>query len=296
VKKLTVIVYSVNNWDWTKLALEHLNRTIDPLVTQIFLVDNGSDVPYPTAEGVTKVIRYEENVGGNSVFHRWMSDDWFADEDKTEFVAFFHCDLMIHEQLWDHRVIEAFERDSDLNLIGFAGSNEIDELGGRGAGTMLNYRGAFFDGIGQASPAEAHGRRITGLEPAAVLDHMSMIFRRSELEELTPQEGHFAPFHFYDRILSCEVLERGGHIAVLGVDCDHFSGGTAGGTGKADVLMRRWLEHNRIGYDPVRPDIAMYLTSEKLFKQKYIYNGFAPLRVMPDYSIKRAGTYIRYTA
>jgi len=295
VRKLTVIVYSVNNWLWTELAVRHLKQTIDHEVAQVFVVDNGSDVPYPAKiDGVTKVIRYEENVGGNSVFHRWMSDQWFLETEITDYVAFFHCDLMIHETHWDRRVIEAFDNDPDLNLIGFAGSNEIDELGGRGAGTMLNYRGAFFEGIGQASPAEAHGRKMTGLEPAAVLDHMSMIFRRSELEELTPQEGNFAPFHFYDRILSCEVLERGGHVAVLGIDCDHFSGGTAGGALKADFLMRKWLEENGIEYDPERPDITMYLTSEKLFKKKYIYNGFAPLRVMPDYSIKRAGTYIRY--
>lgn len=296
MKRLAVIVYSVNNIEWTRLALKHLRDTIDPELTQVFLVDNASDVPYLSqlnAEeiaGITRVLRYPVNIGGNAVFHRWMTDGWFEGlGDLPEFVAFFHCDLMIHEQHWDHRVIEVFEKDSKLNLIGFAGSNEIDPLGGRGAGTMLNYRGAFFEGIGQASPAEAHGRRMTGFEPAAVLDHMSMIFRRTELEQLTPQEGNFAPFHFYDRILSCEVLDRGGHIGVLGIDCDHFSGGTGAGSASADGLMQKWLTSNGIPYDPERPDMAIYLASERLFKQKYIHTGFAPLKVLPDYSIHRPG-------
>lgn len=296
MKRLAVIVYSVNNIVWTRLALKHLRDTIDPELTQVFLVDNASDQPYfseLTPEeigGITRVLRYPLNIGGNAVFHRWITDKWFEGlGEPPEFVAFFHCDLMLHEQHWDHRVIEVFEKDSKLNLIGFAGSNEIDPLGGRGAGTMLNYRGAFFEGIGQASPAEAHGRRMVGFEPAAVLDHMSMIFRRTELEQLTPQEGNFAPFHFYDRIMSCEVLERGGHIGVLGIDCDHFSGGTAGGSAKADTLMRNWLSANGISYDQDRPDIKIYQISERLFKQKYMDNGFAPLKVQDDFSIVRPG-------
>lgn len=287
MKRLAVIVYSVNSAKYTALALKHLKATIDPELTSIIVVDNGSEKPYHLEldmTGVDRLIRYPENIGGNAVFHRWMEDDWFADMPLPDFVAFFHCDLMIHEQLWDHRVIEAFEGDEKLNLIGFAGSNEIDQLGGRGAGTVLNYRGAFFRGIGQASPAEAHGRRMSGLEPAAVLDHMSMIFRRTELEQLTPQEGNFSPFHFYDRILSCEVLEREGHIAVLGIDCDHFSGGTGPG---ADALMIKWLNEEGVPYDPERPDLAVYVESERRFKAKYIRNGFAPLKVLPDYSIIR---------
>jgi hypothetical protein len=295
LRRLAVVVYSVNNEDWTKLTVKHLRETIDRDLTGIMVVDNGSTPPYDFPPHLSYspevLLRYDSNIGGNAVFHRWIEDDWFGASghvaDLPEFIAFFHCDLMIHEKGWDKRVVEAFDADPDLNLIGFAGSNEIDELGGRGAGTMLNYRGAHFEGIGTASPAEAHGRKMTGLEPAAVLDHMSMIFRRTELEQLTPQEGNFAPFHFYDRILSCEVLERDGHIAVLGVDCDHFSGGTAGGAGEADALMRAWLDEHHIAYQEDRPDIAMYLASEFLFKQKYMHNGFAPLRVQPDYSIQR---------
>lgn len=286
-QKLAAIVYSVNKADWTGLAIKHLKNTIDPELTSIVLVDNGSEKPYHLdmdISAVDRYIQYPGNIGGNAVFHRWKEDGWFGQSVLPDYLAFFHADLMIHEQHWDHRVIEAFERDDKLNLIGFAGSNEIDQLGGRGAGTMLNYRGQFFKGIGQASTAEQHGRRMNGLEPAAVLDHMSMIFRRTELEQLTPQEGNFAPFHFYDRLLSCEVLQRGGHIAVLGIDCDHFSGGTGPG---ADQLMIKWLEENNIPYDPQRPDLSMYVESERRFKERYIHTGFAPLRVLSDYSIIR---------
>lgn len=250
----------------------------------IVMVDNGSLPAYEQIGDIN--IRYKVNVGGNSVFHRWKVDDWFGGR-EPDLLAFFHCDLMIHEEGWDNRVIEQFEADPDLALVGFVGSHEIDELGGRGAGTMLNYAGKFFPGIGQASPAEAHGRRMTGFEPAAVLDHCSMIFRREMLEQLTPQENNYAPFHFYDRILSCEVLEKGWHIGVLGIEVDHFSGGTGPGAGEADALMRRWLNEENILFPKDRPDVAMYIESERRFKSRF--KGFFPLRVMPDYSIMRLG-------
>ena len=130
---------------------------------------------------------------------------------------------------------------------------------------------------------------MTGLEPAAVVDHLAMIFRRSTLEQLTPQEGTYAPEHFYDRILSCEVIERGGHVATLGVACDHFGGGIGPGMASADRLRQRWLEAEGIDYDPTDSYTAVYLESEKRFKRRYMDNLFAPYRVEPDYSIRRAG-------
>lgn len=282
--KLAAIIYSTNNEEWTALAVEHLKRTVDPVLTEIVVVDNGSPTPYRLMGG--KQIRYKDNVGGNAIFHRIFKDDWFQGY-PPDYLAFLHCDMMVHEKGWDHRVVTAFEDDPLLSLLGFVGSDEIDERGGRGGGTMLNYSGKFFEGIGQASPAEAHGKRVQGLHAAAVLDHCSMIFRTTTLKELTPQEGYFAPEHFYDKILSCEVLERGERVAVLGVECDHFSGGIRAGTVQADQLRRKWLDAEQISYNPNRSDVAVYIESEKRFKARFMSTGFIPLKVLPDYTIVR---------
>ena len=72
---------------------------------------------------------------------------------------------------------DAFARDAQLGLLGFVGSSEIDSAGGRGLGTMLN-----FQGIGLGTSAEQHGRRMTDLQPAAVLDGCALIFRRLTLK------------------------------------------------------------------------------------------------------------------
>lgn len=281
--RLAAIVYSTDHDFYTGMALTHLRATSDPATTEIVVVDNGSQVPFSTFtwQG-DRNIRYEENIGGNAVFHRWLEDDWFED-DLPDYLAFLHCDLMIHERGWDQRVIEAFDADPKLDLLGFVGSNKIDHLGGRGDGTMLNYRGAFFDGIGQASPAEEHGERIKGLKPAAVVDHCAMVLRRTALVQLPPQEGNYAPEHFYDRILSCEVLRKGGHVAVLGIDCDHFSGGIGPGMASADRLRRKWLDEEGIPYDPEDSYTAVYVESEKRFFKEF--QGFFPLSVDAHYGV-----------
>lgn len=278
--KLAAIVYSTDHDFYTGLAVNHLRATVDPDLTEIVVIDNGSSNPFPALGDRNH--RYEENVGGNAVFHRWLEDDWFED-DYPDYLAFLHCDLMIHERGWDQRVVEAFEADSQLDLLGFVGSTKIDRDGGRGDGTMLNYRGAYFDSIGSGSPAEHHGRRITGLEPAAVVDHCAMVLRRTTLMTLPSQEEHFAPEHFYDRILSCEILKRGGHIAVLGVDCDHFSGGIGPGVLKADALRRKWLDQEGIEYNSDDTYTAVYLESERRFFAQY--KGFFPLSVDPNYGV-----------
>lgn len=267
MKRLAAIVYSTDHEFWTGHAVSWLRQTVNPDLTDIIVVDNGSGAPF--RPGGDLDIRYEENVGGNAVFHRWLRDAWF-DPETYEYLAFLHCDLMVRERHWDERVAAHFDADPLLSLIGFVGSNQIDARGGRGGGTMLNFTGAFYEEIGQlASPSSHHGRRVRDLNPAVVVDHLAMIFRRTTLEMLPPQEGNFAPEHFYDRILSCEVCIRGERVAVLGIECDHFSGGIGPGMVSADNLRRRWLEAEGITFDPADTYTAVYLESERRFFEHY---------------------------
>jgi hypothetical protein len=285
---MVVVIYGVNNFIQTPEATRYALANSDPELTEVYLVDNGSEPPYSHFEWSrnTKIIRYEENIGGNAVFHRWRQGRWFGN-DIPEFLAFLHCDLYIREKGWDKKVINAFDNYPQLALQGFVGSNEIDERGGRGGGTMLNYLGAFYPGIGQASKAEQHGRREAGLAAAAVLDHCSLIFRTSDLvAHTTPQEGNLAPEHFYDRILCCEILKAGKWIAVNGISCDHFSGGIAGGIPNAAKLCRDFLDGRGIAYSKDNERSQTYIESEKDFHKMFLETGFIPLRVKPNQEIE----------
>lgn len=288
------IVTFVTCCDSAPLAEEALfylrsNSTRD--LNTIVLIDNGSVEPLPQFDA-DRVIRYEENIGGNAVFHSVLSE--YPD---AEVVAFFHCDFMVREPGWDEMVLFAFAADPKLGLVGFLGSNQIDGAGGRGLGTTSSFMGAEYK-TGWASKAEIHGKRSRGLEAAAVLDHCSMIFRRSLLEKLPSAVDIHTPGHFYDRILSCEVLSRGFRIATFGLDVDHFSGGI--GLAKArvspdiaepgvlnrDKLYKRWLTEHNLPYNEENPDTAMYVEGERRYLSKWRdETHFIPLTVNPDYSI-----------
>jgi len=168
-----------------------------------------------------RMVRVDENPGSYPVFALAPS----LCSPACDAVAILHSDLLVYEKGFDVRLLTAFARRPSLGLIGFVGSNEIDSAGGRGLGTALNFDGRSVDFEGMkwtGSPAEAHGRRLSGLERAAVVDGCAIVFRRAVLEAITPRLD-FPPHHFYDRLLSCEVREAGWDVGVMGVACDHIS-------------------------------------------------------------------------
>ena len=237
---LSILVPFVNGYGLLKAVIESLERNIVLPDTEIVALDNGStdgvvDLP-PSCSA--RIVSVAENIGNYPVFAMSLS----LVSPNCDLIAIFHSDLFIHERGFDRRIREAFTRHSDLGLLGFVGSNEIDSAGGRGSGTVSNFRGFTTHGgarVWTGSPAEAHGRRSAGLERAAVVDGCAMVFRASVLKSI-PQLPHFPPHHFYDRLLSCQVMERGFRVGVLGIGCDHISGQTTNSSNIYFALAKKW--------------------------------------------------------
>lgn len=307
-KRIAAIITVVDSWPVAQESLKYLMENSTPELTEVILLNNGS-FEGPQEDFTAKYpkdfayVEFPENVGANGVFHKMlpiletMSQKW-PEKYNFEVVAYFHNDMMIREEGWDQRIIAAFDKDPKLALTGFLGSNEIDGAGGRGLGTSSSYMGFEYE-TGWASKAEIHGRRIVGIEAAAVLDHCSMIFRICMLKQLPAQEASgLAPHHFYDRILSCEVLERDWHIAMVGIQCDHFGGGTGLckvphdgpelGVLNRDASYRKWLQLKGITYstDEENFDALVYKEAEKIFLNKWRDElHFIPVKVMKDYTV-----------
>lgn len=292
-KRLAAIVTCVDSKELAEEALHYLRENTTPELTEIILLDNGSYTPLPKYEA-DRVIRYEENIGVNAVFHRTIKE---LEEAGFTHVAHMHCDVMIREKSWDEFLLFTFDTDPKLALIGLLGSNEIDGAGGRGLGTASSFFGGEYN-TGNATPAEIHGRRVKGKEAAAVVDHLLMAFPLEKLKQLPPQEeSGYAPHHFYDRILSCEVLARGWNVALLGLDADHFGGGTGLckvphegpelGCLNRDGLYRRWLTSKGIGFqEGDNLDLIVYKEAEKIFLNKWRDElHFIPVKVETDHSI-----------
>lgn len=290
MKRIAAIVTCVDSIPVAEEAVENLKKHSTPELTDVIMLDNGSYDVVPQFQA-DYLIRFPNNRGGNSVFHRILP---FLPE-QYDILCFFHNDLMVVEEGWDARIAGAFDRDPLMACIGFVGSNEIDAAGGRGLGTTLSYMGYEYR-TGWASPAEVHGRRSVGIEAAAVLDHCSMIFRRSMLEQLPAQDenDYHTPGHFYDRVLCCEIIKRGWHIATAGIKCDHFSGGIGmckvpgeqKGLKNRDEFYKVWLGERGLPYDPEKLDLAIYQESERRYLGKWRDQmHFIPFKVMPNYNV-----------
>lgn len=300
--KLSVIFSVFNQQDLAygtiRTAIQNLSGDIE---TEIIVLDNGSkepvgdygekgrvvpiieatkfenfaanlaDMPPETKTCFLKAYRKEKNVGVYPTF--W----WGLEVATGDILAFPHSDLFIWEKGWDKRVVNEFEANKNLGLIGFIGSNEIDGSGGRGMGTTSNFQGmTYFSGVAAenprtwiGSPAEPHGARNPGLTKAAVVDGCMMIFPRAVLASIAQREN-FPPHHFYDRLLSCEVREKGYEMAVLGIGCDHISGQTVNQEPGYDDMAREWCEaHGLAKGEAHNWDTVIYREAERQWLEEY---------------------------
>jgi len=239
----------------------------------LIVIDNASDIPLEDfyKDIPHKIVRLEKNIGVYPTFWEALKHT------DANILAFFHTDLIVLEKDWDIRLMEKFSSNPKIGLIGFIGSTEIDSLGGRGLGTTSNFQGVktvYRDVTGktrewQGSSAKVHGKKSLGYTKACVVDGCSMVFRRSVLEGIF-QRPDFPPHHFYDRLLSCEVMERGYEIGVLGIACDHISNQSVGGSLGYEMMAGEWAISHHIDAG-TRPnwDSVIYQEAERQWLSEY---------------------------
>lgn len=270
-KKLSVIIICSDSPDLAKECISYIKGTTTSEITDVVLFDNGSQEPLPSL-GADKVIRSEKNLGmGMPIFYS-------LDKLDSEYLAFFHVDLRVVESNWDKNVINFFETEARLGLIGFVGSKIIDSLGGRGYiyHTHLNFQGNDYQTL-TGSPAEKHGTRFSGFMHVANLDGCALIFRKSYLQELPSYDvSGYPPAHYYDVAVCCEMISRGYIVGLYGAACDHSGGGIGtcklGGEQKGlinrDNAYREWLLFH--GYVPEEDlNTQIYLIARKVFLNKW---------------------------
>ena len=314
-KRVAAVITNTDSWPIAEESLKYLMENSTPSYTEVILLNNGS-YSEPREDYTKKYpenfayVEFPNNLGANGVFHEMlnvldtMNTKW-PEKYNFDIVAYFHNDMMVREEGWDERIVWAFDQDPKLALAGFLGSNEIDGAGGRGLGTTSSYMGYDYE-TGWATKAEIHGRRTIGTEAAAVLDHCSMIFRIPMLKQLPAQQkAGYAPHHFYDRILSCEVLDHGWHIAMMGIECDHFGGGTGLckvphegpelGVLNRNESYRKWLTEKEIPFkEDDNLDYIVYKEAEKIFLSKWRDElGFIPVKVGSDYTVTHGYRNVR---
>jgi GT2 family glycosyltransferase len=298
--KLSIVVPVLNQHELAKVALEETLRNLDlSIPTEVVIIDNGSDelFQFNYFVGITRmhndgnlsirVVRNEKSIGVYPTFKQGMA------ETTGDIVAFFHSDVVVWEKGWNARLLQPFESSPNLGLVGFIGSNEIDSNGGRGGGTTSNFQGKTLSGAMSetgiqnhwiGSPAEAHGKRSHGFSQAAVVDGCVMVLNRQAWERIGSRDN-FPPHHFYDRLISTQMLEAGFMVGVLGIAFDHISGQTVNREREYQVMAHKWLSgchgpfYGLPFVEGFNYDLPMYATAERMWLEEYRGKGLVPTRV-----------------
>jgi hypothetical protein len=281
--KLTIVFSVLGQHDMARLAVRCAAQNCTDAATKILIIDNGGDFTLPDLEEYrgrvtlfrpTSALESPEpkpcNIGVYPTFRCGMVNS------DTEIVAFFHSDLMVIEKGFDVRMIWEFHSRPRLGLLGFVGSNEIDSNGGRGSGTTSNFQGHMYtddrkviEGQWQwnGTPAEAHGKRNEGYTEAAVVDGCVMVIRREAWDRIGFRED-FPPHHFYDRLISTQMLEAGWRVGVLGVACDHLGGQTVSREQRYPDMAQAWCEARGIPMNE-NWDMTLYRQAEFMWLREY---------------------------
>lgn len=294
--KLSIVIPVLNQFSLFKVAYEKLREVTETISHEVefIIIDNGSTEPLEEVLGAS-VVRNEESIGVYPTFKQGM------EHATGDIVAFFHSDVIIHETNWNLRVIEEFMKNPRLGCIGFVGSDEIDWHGGRGGGTASNFQGLSVSEkntipkeqlmnpgyvvptlkMWTGSPAHAHGRTITDLMNAAVVDGCVMILRREAWNQIGYREG-FPIHHFYDRLICTQMLEANWQVAVLGIAFDHISGQTVGHEVAYDIAVKKYCDEQGIPFDGIGWDSTIYREAEKRWLREYRdEKHFIPIKVAP---------------
>jgi hypothetical protein len=250
----------VDNHELTFNLIESLVKTVDdPSQLTVVVFDNNSDKPYGHhAVFNNKVVRYEKNIG----YYRPIND-LAKMATPADIVGLCHNDLIFYEKGWDRRLRDCFVKDGRLGMVGFCGSNEVDDRGGRGGGTMCNFRGE------KGARTEDTGRRILDLQPALIFDSLFMALRVPVVECLGVDEN-FQLNHFGDRMWPLRAIEKGWRCGVLGIEIDHMSGQTLVGIARIEQDSRLWcLEHGIPVAEGAQAGTAVYLEAERRYLAEF---------------------------
>lgn len=246
---------------------------------RIVFIDNASDTPLEIPYDHNSLLPFDilRNVENRGCFFPLLQ--LYYTYQDADFIGIMHNDVFILEQGWNERVLQAFDDNPDLNLLGFAGSDQADVAGGRGTGTMHNFMGTF----GQP---QGNSKRITDLQPAVLLDSLFMMFRRDAIPFLDINDDILL-YHFYDKIWSMRMLEQNFDIGVLGVKIDHIGGMTANADEKYGEDAKLFCQIKGIPLIDNDAEKSLYYEGERRLLEEYRdEKEFIPCRIDSDWVLQ----------
>lgn len=238
---------------------------------ELVLIDNGSDKKnfdkvQKVAPNDTTFINNPLNIGVLPTFKQAFENT------DSDIICFIHNDVLLHEENWVQRVIDAFTSVPKLGLAGIFGAVGVGDNGGRirSQSKMLGLE------WGKCECHEVawqhHSEFMDGVSPAAILDGVGMFFSREAANSLLATDmfdDWRAPHHFYDRIIPLKLIDKGFKVATIGLGFDHWSGATANSSEKYVLTSANWLVAQDKLIEGANVDQQIYNIAEQQFFNEF---------------------------
>lgn len=208
-----------------------------------------------TDSAVTILQHHEHDAAGRSGYLPMAQ--WALEDCKADILGILHDDLSINEAGWEQRVLAEFAA-PDVMAVGFGGATELahEDI------YKLPYDYRQLARAGYRSndvEAEAHGIRINGACNVAVLDSFALFISRDDINKVGGWPvATYPPSHMGDIWLGLTAARLGKRTRVVGVSCQHFSGGR-GAAYPAWIAQTKWQSDenchriaHRLVYDDFR--------------------------------------------
>lgn len=237
---ISIIICSANSEELAQVS-ENIRNTVG-VVHEIIAIDN-----HTGSRGICEV--YNEG----------------AKRARFDVLCFMHEDIELRTAGWGIKVLEIFNQNPQLGLLGIAGGGykslapsswynyHLQENGGFYANLVQGYRHT-----GRKETVEYRNPRNQVLSQVACIDGCWMCTRKEAVQQFPFDENLLKGFHGYDLDFSIAVNQRYQVAVTFEVLLKHFSEGNFNQTWRAQILKvhKKWPHLLPLNIDDV-PDSSL---------------------------------------
>ncbi len=178
-------------------------------------------------------------------------------------MCFVHEDVVFHSLNWGENVLDEFNSDSNVGMLGVVGGHILTSISTCWWSTSCR-RGSLIQGNYLNGNYISHRTYYTNNNDedkfVVAIDGVWMVIRKILFDKISFDSNTYIGFHFYDMDISMQIISLGYKILIVdGVDIEHRSSGNVNGS-----FYRNCIEFHK-KWDYMLP----VYSSEDLYKHNY---------------------------
>lgn len=223
--KMDILLPVLNQPELTQQTMDKL-RALQKNYNRFIIVDNGSSPPVSrwikNLHPQDLIIRHDKNKGLPKAINRALI---IANEDGVDYVFATHTDVVMFEQDWDQKTMDAINEAGRVGVAGYFGALGIGSPDLYQTPYQMQQLARRYTLAGsrcKLSPqVHGHSQFHESWKPCAVLDGFSLIIN----SKLRLWEGT-GIHHCYDHQICLQSINEGYRNIVVNMDVDHLGGQT----------------------------------------------------------------------